>query len=214
MYDLYARRRRHHVPSDLDETTCSSTPGCAALRCGTCSAAGETVYRSCYRSDVSPPPCIDPSCPPPVACSGLEETTCKMFSDCQAQYCPDCMGGQTFVGCGAPGSSGPGCAECLSAPVSLSPGTPLPDETTCDALSDYLSLGIRPATAPRLAMSPRSSPTCAEEERLTPATRTNDYEHGTDLRDRPALHLAKRRPSSSPYTTELLRRVRAADRVR
>ena len=142
--------------SDLDETTCSSTAGCAALRCGTCSATGEAVYRSCYRSDVSPHALlIDPSCPPPLACTGLDETTCKMFSDCQTQYCPDCMGDQTFVGCGAPGSSGPGCAECL-APF---PCANVPDEATCDALSDYCHsvFGDCPASG-----CPEIFATCAE----------------------------------------------------
>ena len=92
----------------LDQATCTATPGCSAQSCSTC-IAGETRYAACYRSDVSPPPCIEAGCPAPVVCSGLDETSCVARSDCRAAYCPACGAGTGFAGCLTPTEALPQC---------------------------------------------------------------------------------------------------------
>ena len=68
--------------------------------------------------------CTSPPCGPD--CSTLDEGTCKNRSDCEAAYCPDCMGGQRFNGCVVLGSGG-------SCPPSCSPPPP---PTNCEALNE------------------------------------------------------------------------------
>src|SRR5579863_3259731 len=97
----------------------------AALGCGRVPLDVGDGGSKADRTGDNPPVCVAPPCvpPPPPPCDGLDETTCKMRSDCQASYI--CCGPGQFVACGDSGVA----VACL--PTTC----PLPcegrDETAC-----------------------------------------------------------------------------------
>jgi hypothetical protein len=116
---------------ELDQSQCSATSGCIAVwMCPGCGGSGE--FLSCGRVGDVPSQCIQPTCStPPEPCGEMDEVTCNESGDCQASYCPNCNGGDTFVGCATRPSGGNTCAAC---PVST-PCSAL-DESSCNARTD------------------------------------------------------------------------------
>jgi hypothetical protein len=126
----------------VDETTCKARPDCLAQECMTCGSPAFT----CYRSDETPPVCIEAPCPQPAACPGTDEMTCAARPGCTPVICPDCKGGQFFAGCAAPGER-IGCVSCPLSCASL-------DEATCRTHSEGQVLSCRGCTGTQ------SSATC------------------------------------------------------
>jgi hypothetical protein len=112
----------------LDKAACAATPGCTGQLCPSCGLFPD--FTACYRTGDPPPVCIAPSCPA-LPCEGLDESSCKGTSGCSSQHCPDCKGGQVFVGCYGPGE-GAACVLGCPAPASCA-GL---DEMACIARSD------------------------------------------------------------------------------
>jgi hypothetical protein len=91
----------------LDCASCHglTQDGCAAAFSSGCHA------ETCCGSFVQ---CLDPgeqqvctlAC---TSCHGLSESSCTARSDCRADYCPDCNGGSSFVGCENPSDPLPQC---------------------------------------------------------------------------------------------------------
>ena len=84
----------------LDAASCQARSDCQWYVCPSC--GGESFF-GCVATGGNEA-CPEFACvPPPAACNVLDQASCTARSDCQAYYCSACGGGQTFVGCGAPG---------------------------------------------------------------------------------------------------------------
>jgi hypothetical protein len=121
--------------STLDESACSARTDCAVGRCASICGAGSSFVRCYDPATEGPPPCpgIAAPCPPPVVCSLLtDETSCQARSDCQPNYCPNCNGGSSFVGCSAVGTGGSLC-PAIACPLPCSQVT---TRDGCDARPD------------------------------------------------------------------------------
>jgi hypothetical protein len=117
------------ICNGLDEATCTATPGCQAQRCEVCPGAAPT-YAGCTTPGASVA-CPGETCIQQT-CGSLDETSCKTRGDCSAAYCPDCKGGQSFVGCDSPAEGATVCAGGCPSPPTCN-GL---DETSCMARSD------------------------------------------------------------------------------
>jgi hypothetical protein len=111
----------------VDETLCNGRPDCRAQNCMTCGSPAFT----CYASDQPPPGCVEAPCTPPGGpCDMLlDEKSCAAHAGCLTETCPDCHGGQNFVGCTEPDGPTVGCGPCPPACSTL-------DEAACEARSD------------------------------------------------------------------------------
>ena len=107
----------------LDEASCDVTPGCEAQHCQVC--PGMSTFAGCSQPG-EPVACPAEACVTAGPCTSLDANSCKARSGCTVLSCPDCMGGQTFVGCAAPGGAGVGCGACP-------PDCSTLDETSCKA---------------------------------------------------------------------------------
>jgi hypothetical protein len=114
----------------LDEKSCAAHPECEELHCPDCK--GGQAFVGCTEPDSGLMVGCGP-CPTSPSCNTLDETTCNGRSDCEAAYCPDCMGGQIFWSCAVPGSGG-GC------PPSCPPPCGSLDEVSCKTRSDCAAL--------------------------------------------------------------------------
>jgi hypothetical protein len=106
-----------------------SAPDCGpnreAVYCPACN--GGRVFAGCGVVGGDGTTCPNIDCSGVAPCADLPgETSCKSRSDCQELTCPDCQGGQTYVGCAAPGGAGAECRPCRPNCAGL-------DETTCAA---------------------------------------------------------------------------------
>jgi hypothetical protein len=156
------------ICSGLDQSQCAATSGCTALACPTCS--GQTVFSSCYRAVGAPPPsCIQPGCPAPESCTDLGEIACQARTDCEAFHCPDCKGGQTFVGCGVPGNG----AAAVSArwPARVPAAAPRSIARTARvgrrSSAARLRAALRSPVPPSRAPSPHPAPTFPRRQHAT-----------------------------------------------
>jgi hypothetical protein len=111
----------------LDEATCKGRPDCLVQECMACGSPAFT----CYASGETPPSCVEAPCPPPGGpCDMLlDEKSCAAHAGCLSETCPDCHGGQNFVGCTEPDGPTVGCGPCPPACSTL-------DEASCAARSD------------------------------------------------------------------------------
>jgi|SRR5450432_2198474 len=162
--------------SDLDESHCAASPGCAASVCPSC--YGKTNF-SCYRAGDTPPLCVIPPCAPLEPCSILKEDACNARTDCQAGYCSGCMR-RAFVGCGDPGTgflcpagcpvAGPCATETTLAGCEsrIDCHAVLADQGTCDCPTkptlDHCADGAKAAC--------QGAPTC---HRVAPYCETPDF---------------------------------------
>jgi hypothetical protein len=82
---------------DLGEAACRLRSDCAVDGCAACTGGGFS-FLGC-RDLAGGPRVACGACPPP--CSSLtDETSCKEFPGCRANYCANCApGGQSFSGC-------------------------------------------------------------------------------------------------------------------
>jgi hypothetical protein len=112
----------------LDEMTCTTRRDCTSQFCSVC--PNQSTFAGCTALGAPPVACPAEACVQP-SCGTLAEASCKARSDCSAQYCPDCMGGQTFTGCAVQGSGG-ACPPSCPQP----PGCDTLDEAVCKTRSD------------------------------------------------------------------------------
>jgi hypothetical protein len=119
--------------SGLDEASCTARSDCHAESCPNCD--GGVGFAGCIAPG-------DPQVQCPAACIGeppcnqLSESQCTTRGDCAPGYCPNCSGGQRFVGCAAPGTAF-SCPLTCPAPSSCSTVT---TEAACDERNDCHSV--------------------------------------------------------------------------
>ncbi len=132
---------------------CVPPPPCSGLDQASCSARSDCQTESCPNCDggVGFAGCIAPGEPQvqcPVACIGeppcnqLSESQCTTRGDCAPGYCPNCGGGQRFVGCAAPGTAF-NCPLACPAPAACST---VITEAACNARTDCHSVFVDPGT--------------------------------------------------------------------
>jgi hypothetical protein len=128
--------------NSLSEIACQGRSDCHPGYCGNCS--GAQVFAGCVGQNEAVA-CPGYACPiVPTACANVpDEATCKARSDCTTEYCPTCSGGQTFVGCAAPGGAGVACGLDCPAPAPCANVTTL---AACDARTDCHSVFVDPGT--------------------------------------------------------------------
>jgi hypothetical protein len=120
--------------SAFDETSCKANSGCTPIYCPMCT--GGQSFVTCFgpgdRGQLScPAPC-------PAFCIGMDQTSCAANSQyCRPITCPDCNGGQRFIGCDVPSNvGGPACPAC-PAP---GPCTSVTTLAECDAKTNCHSV--------------------------------------------------------------------------
>ena len=127
--------------SSLDQASCTARSDCHVESCPNCD--GGVGFAGCMAPGDPPVECPE-ACPAPPLCHQLTETSCKTRSDCTPEYCPNCDGGQSFVGCGGPGESRVAC-PLLTCPAPASCST-VTTEAVCNARTDCHSVFDDPGT--------------------------------------------------------------------
>jgi hypothetical protein len=119
----------------LDEASCKSTSLCVADYCQECSCT--PTFVGCRTTSATRTPCPGLGCLQPACCTGLDERACQAAAPslgCTAEYCPDCQGGQRYVGCAGPNEGAQACT--LNCPI-------LDAGTDADSCSNQCSGGGR-----------------------------------------------------------------------
>jgi hypothetical protein len=125
--------------SGLDQASCAARSDCHVASCPNCD--GGVGFAGCIAPG-------DPQVQCPAACIGappcnqLSESQCSTRGDCAPGYCPNCDGGQRFVGCAAP-STAFSCPLACPAPAACSTVT---TEAVCNARTDCHSVFVDPGT--------------------------------------------------------------------
>jgi len=110
----------------LDEASCNTRGDCRPQYCQGCSNI--PTFTACRLPGQSIA-CPATECPAIGPCDTLDETSCMTRTDCKAEYCPDCDGGQRFGLCAGPNEA----VACLGCPApTFCNGL---DETSCAATS-------------------------------------------------------------------------------
>jgi hypothetical protein len=104
----------------LDENTCKGTGGCVTQYCQVCTHV--PTFAACTPPGASVA-CPGEACVTATPCISLDETTCKMRSNCQPNYC---CGGNVYGGCGLTGVA----FNCMTSCPTTTPCAGY-DETTC-----------------------------------------------------------------------------------
>ena len=123
----------------LDETSCKANGQCVADYCTECSCT--PTYVGCRLPTSPQTMCPALGCPQPNCntCDGLDEKSCiasESTLGCTPDYCPDCHGGQSYVGCSGPNEGTGACpalcpagcestSQCSNGQVCFAPGQPL-----------------------------------------------------------------------------------------
>jgi hypothetical protein len=115
----------------LDENACKARLDCHAGHCGNCS--GGQLFNVCL-GPMEVAPCPEYQCPVvPASCAGLDESTCKLRTDCHPGYCGSCPGPPVFNVCLA-------LTQVALCPALACVGVPAPctglDEMACTTRSD------------------------------------------------------------------------------
>jgi hypothetical protein len=125
----------------LGETACGTRADCHLGYCANCS--GAQLFTQCLDSNQAIA-CPGYACPAVPACDGLGEMACQATPGCGPHYCPNCSGGQNFVGCIGPGESESAC-PLLTCPAPAACST-VTTEAVCNARTDCHSVFVDPGT--------------------------------------------------------------------
>jgi len=128
----------------LDEMACTARTDCVAL---SCACMGVLNFAGCLApgEQIGCGPCPVPV--PLFTCDTFGETLCKAINGCTPQYCPDCSGGQRFVGCAGPGE-GVACGTCPASNPCAAVTTSAECDSRTDCHSVFADLGTCDCVAP------------------------------------------------------------------